>query len=65
MFTVPVPSLINVFQGLVNFLEFRGQQGEVSAGISGDLLATVDAGVFLDVGGDVLRDRVVVPEEGA
>ena len=65
VFAVLVPSLVDVFERLVYFPEFGGQQGKVPAGICGDLLATMDAGVFLNVGSDVLRDRVVVSEEVA
>ena len=65
MFAVLVPALVNLFEGLVYFPQFRGQQGKISTGIGGDLLAAVNAGVFLDVGSDVLRHGVVVSEEGA
>ena len=62
---VPVPSLVDVFEGFVDFPKFRGQQGKVPAGIGGNLFAAMDAGVFFDVRGDVFRDRVVVSEKGA
>lgn len=59
---VPLFSLVDVFQSIVDLPEFRGQEGKISAGICSDLLAAVNTGIFLDVRGDVLRDCVVVSE---
>lgn len=60
-----MPLLVNVFQGVVDFPELRGEDGEVATGICGNLLAAVDAGVFLYVGSYVLGNRVVMSEEVA
>ena len=54
--------LINDFQGLVDILELRGQNGKVSADIGGYFLTTMNTFVFLDVGSHFFRNGIVVAE---
>lgn len=65
MLFMGMPFLVDALQGLVDLPKFRRQQGEVSAGIGGNLFAAMNTGVFLDVGGDILGNAVVMAEEGA
>ncbi len=53
MLFLGMPFLVDAFQGLVDLPQLRREQGEVPAGIGGNLFATVYTGVFLDVGGNL------------
>ena len=45
--------LVNIFQGIIDFFHFRSQQGQIPAGISGNLFAAMHTGVLFDVRGDL------------
>jgi len=60
-----VSFLINHLQGPVDILKFRGEYGKVSADIRGYFLPAMNAFIFLDVGGNLSGNGVVMPEDVA
>lgn len=57
--------LIYHLQGPVDILKFGGEYGKVSADIRGYFLPAMNAFVFLDVGGNLSGNGVVMPEDVA
>ena len=57
--------LVNKFKGPVDVLEFRCQCGQVSTYVRSYFFPAMNAFVFLDVGGNLLGNGIVVPKDVA
>ncbi len=57
--------LVNVLQGIIDILLFRGQFGEIAIGIRSDFLIAVNALVLLNVGGNNLGHCIMMSKNSA